>query len=314
MNQASVPARVIAQPQHDRPFHRAAIGGSRRDREVGASQPFVKPPTERRPLREQSAAKREWHRGLIGPGPARRGGDEQHELCRRVVNDLNGDVVGIVECLEHVLREGGDRVDWAFDRVEARRNLVERPEPALGRLRRVPPAAPSPLRSRPSRARRIAASARRPIQNPPPSSPSRKPCPPTIRASPAWGSARHATPVPATTLTPQPSDSAPACDVTASSASHTSDAPVAPEIEGAQAVGGDGIGRRGRESEHGPIDPIESAEPPCCGHGVRQRPDGVALEPAHALRGGLAAVGVAQTGARLAAVDAEDADHPARLA
>ena len=99
------------------------------------ASPFVKPPTERRPLREQSAAKREWHRGLIGPGPARRGGDEQHELCRRVVDDLNGNEVGIVECLEHILREGGDRVDRAFDRVEARRNLVERPESALGCLR-----------------------------------------------------------------------------------------------------------------------------------------------------------------------------------
>ena len=84
--------------------------------------------------------------------------------------------------------------------------------------------------------------------------------------------------------------------------------------EGAQAVGGDGVGRRGRESEHGPVHPIESAQPPRCGHGVRQRPDGVALEPAHALRGRLAAVGVSQARARLAAVDAEDADHPARLA
>ncbi len=84
--------------------------------------------------------------------------------------------------------------------------------------------------------------------------------------------------------------------------------------KGAQAVGGNGVGRRGRESEHGPVDPIESAEPPRCGHGVRQRPDGVALEPAHALRGCLAAVGVSQARARLAAVDAEDADHPARLA
>ena len=90
------------------------------------------------PSVEQSAAKREWHRGLIGPGPARRGGNEQHELCRRVVNDLNGDVVGFVECLEHILREGGDRVDWAFDRMEARRDLVERPEPALSRMRQSP--------------------------------------------------------------------------------------------------------------------------------------------------------------------------------
>ena len=84
--------------------------------------------------------------------------------------------------------------------------------------------------------------------------------------------------------------------------------------EGAQAVGGGGVGGRGRESEDGPVDPIESAEPPRCGHGVGQRPDGVALEPAHALRGRLAAVGVPQAGARLAAVDAEDAHHPARLA
>ena len=135
-----------------------------------------------------------------------------------------------------------------------------------------------------------------------------------IRASPAWGSARHATPVPAATLTPQPSDSAPAWDVTASSASHTSDAPVAPETRAHRRSAAIGVGRRGRESEHGPVDPIESAEPPGCGHGVRQRPDGVALEPAHALRGRLAAVGVSQAGARLAAVDAEDADHPARLA
>ena len=84
--------------------------------------------------------------------------------------------------------------------------------------------------------------------------------------------------------------------------------------QGAQAVGGHGVGGRGRESEDGPVDPIEFAKPPSCGYGVRQRPDGVALEPAHARCGGLATIGVAQAGARLAAVDAEDADHPARLA
>ncbi len=84
--------------------------------------------------------------------------------------------------------------------------------------------------------------------------------------------------------------------------------------EGAQSVGGHGIGRRRREPEDGPVDPIEFAKPPGSRHGVRQRPDGVALEPAHARRGCLAAVGVAQTRARLAAIDTKDTDHPARLA
>ena len=44
----------------------------------------------------------------------------------------------------------------------------------------------------------------------------------------------------------------------------------------AQAVGDLGVSGRGREPEHGPVHLIESSEQPSCGHGIRQRPDGVA--------------------------------------
>ena len=42
--------------------------------------------------------------------------------------------------------------------------------------------------------------------------------------------------------------------------------------EGAQSVGGDGIGRRRGEPEDGPVDPIEFAKPPGSRHGVRPAP------------------------------------------
>ena len=56
--------------------------------------------------------------------------------------------------------------------------------------------------ARPSRARRTAAIAARPIQKAPPSSPSRYPWPPMTCGRPACGAARQATPVPTLTLTP----------------------------------------------------------------------------------------------------------------
>ncbi len=132
--------------------------------------------------------------------------------------------------------------------------------------------------ARPSAARRTARSPSRPIQYAPPSSPSRKPWPPMIRAVRSGRTTRHATPVPAAMATPQPSDSAPAWAVTASSDSQTSGASVAAPTSAhrrSASAGSVGAVVRPRTTR---CDRVEGGIAPAVADGLGDRVDPVALE------------------------------------
>ena len=127
------------------------------------------------------------------------------------------------------------------------------------------------------------------------------------------GSARQATPVPATTLTPEPSDSAPACDVTASSATQTSRRTGAPlPTSAASRSRLVGIGWRRGQAQDDAVHGAEPALAPAVRDGVGDGGDDVALAAAHAVDLDDAVLrGVAEADAGLSAVDAQHAHQPA---
>ena len=156
-----------------------------------------------------------------GTGDPRGRADDALELGGRVTDDACRDDIARGG-REHVRREPGDRVDAAGvvvqpdgqgvqRAVSARRELAERGRfgAALRRTqRRAQPLAPDPERAT-LVPQQVAVAPDRPVARP-------------------WsGTTRHATPVPAARLTPQPIESAPAWLVTASSQTHTSAARIA---------------------------------------------------------------------------------------
>ena len=201
MHQPTVAARFTCLPECHGPVERRAVRGPDRGVRQLGSEPVIETAPQGAARSEEAAAERHGHRcGLAGAArpaiPARTSDTSSPAASSAMAPATTSPPSAMAST---------SGANWAMS-FTGRRALCSRsPRSARPSNRAAAAAERAVGRPRPSEARRTARRPALPIQNAPPSSPSRYPCPPTTLATPSSGPRDRRRPCPPRRSRPSPS-------------------------------------------------------------------------------------------------------------